>query len=146
MNALPRPDPLLDMLAPKIVPAWNALEARYGRELSAPEKNYLFARFILGLTTPFYGEGAPAAHLAACRSLLERVLPPADAAQALETVPQPSMDWVANAFEAIEQVGLKGGRNLREQHRPADPAPTPTTPTTSPRSIEPHQDGDQHDR
>lgn len=135
-----RPDPVLDMLAPKIVPAWNALEARYGKELSAPEKGYLFARFILGLTTPFYGEDEPATHLIACRSLLERVLPAADATRALETVPQPSMDWVANAFDAIEQVGLKGGLNLRERHRTADPASTPATPTTL-RSIEPHKDG-----
>ncbi len=139
-------DPFLDVLVPKVIPAWRALEARYGKELSAPEQNYLFARFILGLTTPFYGEGEPAIHLVACRSLLERVLPAADATQALETVPQSSMDWVANAFDAIEQVGLKGGLNLREQHKTADPASTPVTPTTPPWSIEPHKDGTQHDR
>lgn len=134
------PDPFLDVLVPKVIPAWKALEARYGKELSAPEKNYLFARFILELTTPFYGEGEPAIHLVACRSLLERVLPAADATQALETVPQSPMDWVANAFDAIEQVGLEGGLNLREQHQTADPA-SPTTPSTPPLSIEPHKDG-----
>lgn len=143
MNALtkPRLDPVVEMLAPKAVSAWNALEVRYGKELSAPEKGYLFARFILGLTTPFYGEGAPSLHLSACRSLLLRVLPPAEATQALEQVPQPSMDWVAKAFEAIEQIGLRDGRNLREQQKAADPASPPTTPTAPPRSIEPHQDG-----
>lgn len=141
MNARPQPDPLLDMLAPKVVPAWSALAERCGEELSASEKNYLFARFILGLTTPFYGEGDPSLHLAACRSLLEQVLAPADATQALETVPQPSLDWVANAFDAIEQVGLKGGLNLHEQQRTANQTSTPETPTTPARSNEPHQDG-----
>lgn len=110
------PDPVIAMLAPKAVSAFDALEARYAVELTEPERDYLFARFVLGLTTPFYGEGEPALHLAACQTLLLQVLPSAEAARALESVPHAPADWAVKAFEAVEQIGLKGGRNLLKQY------------------------------
>ncbi len=70
-----------------------------------------------------------------------QVLPPVEATQALEGVPEFSTDWVEKAFDAVEQIGLKRGRNLLEQHSKSSQQSTPTTTAPQPRSPEPRHKG-----
>ncbi|WP_332304797.1 hypothetical protein [Rhizobium sp. GR12] len=103
------------LLSPKTSGAWSALETRYASEISSDELDYLFALFVLGLTSPFYADTSPLAHLDACRTLMSLKLDRDRIERALHSVPIITRSWVEKAFSSIEQLGVKDGRALFEQ-------------------------------
>ncbi|MCZ4072110.1 hypothetical protein [Agrobacterium sp. LMR679] len=105
------------LLEPKAQAAWRALEGRYSGQVSTEEIDYLYALYVLGLTTPFFGDHEPTAHLDACRTLLLRSLTPERIENALCMVPKPSHEGVQKAFVSIEQLGIRDGQSLLEQLR-----------------------------
>jgi len=104
-----------EMFSAKAIAAWNALETRYGQQLSTHEVDHLFARFVFGLTQPFHGEDDPQTHLYVCRTVLALKLSPERIERTLHRVPKPSDDWIAKAFDSIEALGVKDGRALLDQ-------------------------------
>lgn len=118
MNAVSLPsidiDPMA-LLLPKALGAWSALEERYASQITRSELDYLFALFVFGLTTPFYEQGSPTAHLEACRVLILRKLDAERMERALRSVPAASKAWVEKAFLLIEQLGIKDGQALFKQ-------------------------------
>lgn len=91
------------------------MQNQYVSRLTEPEIDYLFARLVLGLTSPFCGEREPALHFNLCGALIGRKLPPERAYAALHAVPEPSQPWVERAFELAEEHGTKIGMTLIEQ-------------------------------
>ncbi|MXQ14481.1 hypothetical protein GR328_24125 [Microvirga makkahensis] len=75
----------------------------------------MFARFVFGLTSPIHGEDEPLIHLDICRKVLALKLTPERADRALRTIPTASASWVDSAYEVIEALGTKEGRELLEQ-------------------------------
>jgi hypothetical protein len=104
----------IEVFAPKAAAAWAALQRQYAGRISAVEIDHLLACFVLGLTTPAYGEGEPALHFDLCRALVAINLSPERAEAALHTVPEPTQPWVASACQLIEKQGVKIGLSLRE--------------------------------
>lgn len=115
-HALPGLSSDVSVFTPEAEAAWNALNSRFADRLSAVELDYLYALFILGLTSPTFAEGEPVAHLEICRALLELQLPPDRVHSALHTVPQPAEPWVISAFETIERRGVERGHALVQQN------------------------------
>jgi hypothetical protein len=109
--------PEIAVFAQKAAAAWDALYGRFANRVSEAEIDHLFACFIFGLTSPSYAEGEPSAHLGICRTLLELKLPPEQVHAALHEVPERTERWVENAYQSVEQQGLKIGRMLTEQNR-----------------------------
>lgn len=109
-------DPIA-LLSPKALGAWNALETRYASQITRDELDHLFALFVLGLTTPFYGQGNPTAHLDMCRRLMSPKLDQDRVERALRSVPTPSQSWVEKAFLSIEHLGAKDGQSLFDQQQ-----------------------------
>lgn len=105
---------LVDLLAPKTNATWKALKLRFEEEFTSSECRHLFARYVLGLTTPLLIQAEPTFHLVICRLLLERVLLSTEATIALETVPDAPSELATRAFHSIEQIGLRDGRRLRD--------------------------------
>jgi hypothetical protein len=103
------------MFAQKALAAWETLEARFAEQLSDVEIDHMFARFVLGLTSPIHGEDEPAIHLDICRKVLALKLTPERVDRALRAVPKPSASWVESAYETLEALGTKQGRELLEQ-------------------------------
>jgi len=99
----------------KALAAWRALEIRYSQQLSIDEIDHLFARFVFGLTLPFHGDDDPRTHLHVCRTVLALKLSPDRIDRTLHRVPKASDEWIATAFDAIEALGVKGGRALSNQ-------------------------------
>lgn len=117
-SAAADPDPLPDFGAyeAKARAAWKALGNRYGARLSQVEIDHLHARFVMGLTTPGFGEGPSAVHLRACAGLLALDLPPHRVEAALEHVPPDAEEWVEAAFVSIEDHGERIGREISNGH------------------------------
>ncbi|WP_192256562.1 hypothetical protein [Mesorhizobium caraganae] len=104
----------IDVFAPKAEAAWAALQRQYASRISGPEIDHLLACFVLGLTSPAYGEGDPGFHFDLCRALVAINLSPERTEAALHTVPEPTQPWVASACQLIEKQGAKIGLSLRE--------------------------------
>ena len=107
----------IEVFAPKAEAAWAALQRQYAGRISGPEIDHLLACFVLGLTTPAYGEGEPALHFDLCRALVAISLPPERTEAALHSVPEPTQPWVASAYQLIEKQGAKVGLSLRDKTR-----------------------------
>jgi hypothetical protein len=105
------------MFTHKALAAWEALESRFAAQLSLQERDHLFARFVLGLTSPIHGEDEPTIHLNVCREVLALKLTPERIDRALHTIPKSSEPWVDSAYESMEALGTKEGRELLEQQR-----------------------------
>lgn len=101
--------------------AWRALERRYAEELTIAELDHLFALYVLGLTSPFFGDCEPNSHLEACRTLVALELTPERVEHALCSVPVASADWVSRAYRSIEQFGKHDGNGLLQQLRNSAP-------------------------
>ena len=104
----------IEVFAPKAEAAWAALQRQYASRISGAELDHLLACFVLGLTSPAYGEGHPGFHFDLCRALVAINLPPERTEAALHTVPEPTQPWVASACQLIEKQGVKIGLSLRE--------------------------------
>jgi len=105
------------MFMQKALAAWETLETRFAEQLSDVEIDHMFARFVLGLTSPVHGEDEPLIHLDVCRKVLAFKLTPERIDRALRTVPQASAPWVDTAYETFEKLGAKAGRELLDQQR-----------------------------
>lgn len=110
----------IEVFAPKAEAAWATLQGQYASRISGAELDHLFACFVLGLTSPAYGEGEPAFHFDLCRVLVAANLPPERVEAALHTVPTPTQPWIASAYQLIEKQGAKIGSSLREKTRNSD--------------------------
>jgi hypothetical protein len=109
--------PEIEMFAPRAEAAWNILNGHYATRVSDAELDHLFARFVLGLTSPSYGDTEPSVHFDICRALVGLKLPPERVRAALHTVPEPTEPWVEGAFESVELQGTKMGQALADQKR-----------------------------
>lgn len=107
--------PEIEVFAPRAEAAWNALQRQYASRISAAELDHLFACFVLGLTSPAYGEGEPVFHFDLCRALVAGNLPPERTEAALHAVPESTQPWVASAYQLVEKQGAKIGASLREK-------------------------------
>lgn len=105
----------IERFAAQAMSAWAVLESRFSSQVSSAELDHLFARFVLGLTSPFYGNEEPVTHLSICQTILALKLSPDRIDQALCSVPEPTEAWVESAFRSIELLGEKEGRKLLEQ-------------------------------
>lgn len=105
----------IEVFAPKVEAAWATLQGQYANRISGAELDHLFACFVLGLTSPAYGEGEPVFHFDLCRALVAVNLPPERAEAALYTVPEPTQPWIACAYQLIEKHGAKIGSSLPDQ-------------------------------
>jgi len=106
-----------EIFTQKALAAWETLERRFATQLQAAEMDHMFARFVLGLTSPIHGDGEPLIHLDACRKVLALKLTPERIDRALRTVPTASAPWVETAYESIEALDAKAGRELLDQQR-----------------------------
>jgi len=105
------------MFMQKALAAWETLETRFAEQLSDVEIDHIFARFVLGLTSPVHGEDEPTIHLDVCRKVLALKLTPERVDRALRTVPQASAPWVDTAYETFEKLGAKAGHEVLEQQQ-----------------------------
>jgi hypothetical protein len=108
--------PEFELFGPKVEAAWTALQRQYGDRITGAELDHLFARLVLGLTSPAYGDQEPALHFNICRALVAMKLPPDRTEAALHAVPESTQPWVASAYQMIEGQGAKIGRELRKGH------------------------------
>ncbi|MCY1304476.1 hypothetical protein D9M70_542340 [compost metagenome] len=107
-------DPIA-LLSPKALGAWRALETRYALQITRDELDHLFALYMLGLTTPFYGEVSSQVHIDACRVVLALALDEDRVDRALRNVPPATHSWVEKAFLSIEHLGAKDSQSLFDQ-------------------------------
>jgi hypothetical protein len=105
------------VFAQKAAAAWDVLHGRFAARVSEAEIDHLYACFVFGLTSPSYAEAEPSAHLDICRALLALKLPPERVHAALHEVPEATERWVENAYQSVEQQGVKIGRALTEHNR-----------------------------
>jgi hypothetical protein len=94
--------------------AWKALQSRFATHLLEDQIDYLFARYVLGLTSPSHSGSDPFTHLRACRTILGLQLPPDRIEVVLNTIPRSSESWVEKAFDTIEELGIRDGQALLE--------------------------------
>ncbi|TPL01843.1 MULTISPECIES: hypothetical protein [unclassified Mesorhizobium] len=92
--------------------ASRTLEKRYGNGVPLAKQDMLLAHYLYGLTAVVHAHGAPAAHLAAVRSYLERLIPPERVAAALQAVPEAADAWLENTLDRVEAIGEKQGHAL----------------------------------
>jgi|GEM_PF-3185941 len=92
--------------------ASRTLAKRYGDAVPEAKQDVLLAHYLYGLTAVVHAGDAPAAHLAAVRSYLGRLIPQERVASALQTVPEEGDSWLANALDRVEAVGEKQGHAL----------------------------------
>lgn len=104
-----------EVFVPGVEAAWSALQRQYAGQISDAEVDYLFACFVLGLTTPAYSNQDPSLHFDVCRALVLIKLPPDRADPALYSVPAPIQAGVESARELIESKGVKMGRALQDE-------------------------------
>ncbi|WP_307277058.1 hypothetical protein [Phyllobacterium ifriqiyense] len=105
----------IEVFAPKIEAVWSVIDKQYAGRMSAAELDHLFACFVLGLTTPRFGEAEPASHYQICQSLVSIKLPPERTEAALHTVPPASQPWIENARSLIESKGERIGSALSQR-------------------------------
>lgn len=113
MSQMQSPD--IEVFAPKVEAAWSVIDKQYAGRMSSAELDHLFACFVLGLTTPHFGESEPASHFQICQSLISIKLPPERTETALHAVPQASPPWVESARQLIESKGATIGNALLQR-------------------------------
>lgn len=101
-----------DPYAAKVKAAWTILSDRYAGRLTSAELDHLFACFVLGLTTPAFGEGEPARHFEILRKLVALQVPPERTQAALHEIPESSAPWVEGAYASVERQGVNIGLAL----------------------------------
>lgn len=106
--------PEAEFFTPKVEAAWSALQIQYAGRISESEIDHLFACFVMGLTTPDYGEQEPTIHFELCRALVASKLPSERLETALHSVPEPTQSWVESARGIIEGKGVQMGSVLRQ--------------------------------
>ncbi|MEZ2333258.1 hypothetical protein AB6802_26345 [Mesorhizobium sp. RCC_202] len=92
--------------------ASKTLEKRYGNSVPLAKQDVLLAHYLYGLTAVVHAGDAPAIHLAAMRSYLERLIPAERVAAALQAVPEPGDAWLENTLARVEAIGEKQGHAL----------------------------------
>ncbi|TPJ24616.1 hypothetical protein [Mesorhizobium sp. B2-7-2] len=92
--------------------ASRTLEKRYGNGVPLAKQDMLLAHYLYGLTTVVHAHDAPAVHLAAVRSYLERLIPTERVAAALQAVPEAGDAWLENTLDRVEAIGEKQGHAL----------------------------------
>ncbi|MDX8524558.1 hypothetical protein RFM68_08570 [Mesorhizobium sp. MSK_1335] len=92
--------------------ASKTLEKRYGNGVPMAKQDMLLAHYLYGLTAVVHAGDAPAAHLAAVRSYLGRLIPDERVARALQTVPEEGDAWLENTLDRVEAIGEKQGHAL----------------------------------
>jgi len=92
--------------------ASRTLAKRYGDGVPEAKQDVLLAHYLYGLTAVVHADDAPASHLAAARSYLERVIPAERVARALQAVPDESDGWLMSALDRVEAVGGRQGHAL----------------------------------
>src|SRR5207244_7548258 len=85
--------------------ASRTLEKRYGNGVPQAKQDVLLAHYLYGLTAVVHAGDAPAAHLAAVRSYLERLIPKERVAAALRAVPEEDDVWLENRLDRVEAIG-----------------------------------------
>ncbi len=145
-SALPK-YPMMDceIFAEKADMAWKALQSRFAAQIAEDQIDYLLARYVLGLTSPFYGEDDPHVHLHVCQTVLKPELPADRIEKAMKTVPQASEAWIERAFDTIEELGIRDGRMLLDHVNPdriASRVHDDDAPSTNPSD---HRPGDRRD-
>lgn len=101
-----------ELYTAKIRAAWTILSNRYGERLTSAELDHLFACFVLGLTTPAYGEKESARHFEILGKLVAQLLPPERTLAALHEIPGSSAPWVEGAYASVERQGVNIGLAL----------------------------------
>ncbi|WP_027164810.1 hypothetical protein [Mesorhizobium sp. WSM3224] len=92
--------------------ASRTLEKRYGNSVPLANQDILLAHYLYGLTAVVHAGDAPAAHLAAVRAYLLRLIPQERVTAALQAVPEAGDAWLENALDRVEAVGEKQGQAL----------------------------------
>jgi hypothetical protein len=92
--------------------ASRTLEKRYGSGVPLAKQDILLAHYLYGLTAVVHADDAPAAHLAAVRSYLGRLIPDERVARALQTLPEEGDSWLENTLDRVEAIGEKQGHAL----------------------------------
>ncbi|MDG4880324.1 hypothetical protein [Mesorhizobium sp. WSM4884] len=92
--------------------ASRTLEKRYGNGVPLAKQDILLAHYLYGLTAVVHAGDAPAAHLAAVRSYLGRLIPAERVAGALQAVPEADDTWLENTLDRVEAIGEKQGHAL----------------------------------
>ncbi|TPI16500.1 hypothetical protein FJW06_04630 [Mesorhizobium sp. B4-1-3] len=92
--------------------ASRTLAKRYGDGVPLAKQDMLLAHYLYGLTAVVHAHDAPAAHLAAVRSYLERLIPPERVAAALQAIPEAGDVWLENTLDRVEAIGEKQGHAL----------------------------------
>ncbi|MCG7508223.1 hypothetical protein [Mesorhizobium retamae] len=101
-----------DAYTSKTKAAWTILSDRYAGRLTSAELDHLFACFVLGLTTPAFGEAEPARHFEVVRKLVALQVPPERTQAALHEIPESSAPWVEGAYASVERQGVNIGLAL----------------------------------
>ena len=109
-------DPIT-LLSSKASGAWNALETRYASQVTQDELDHLFALFVLGLTSPFYAEERPLAHLDACRTLMSQKLDDDRVERALRSVPTATQGWSKRPICRLNSWAPKTGKPCSNSSR-----------------------------
>jgi len=92
--------------------ASRTLAKHYGDGVPEAKQDVLLAHYLYGLTAVIHADYAPAAHLAAARSYLLRLIPEERVTRALQAVPEAGDAWLANALDRVEAIGEKQGHML----------------------------------
>ncbi|TIS39853.1 MAG: hypothetical protein E5X01_11725, partial [Mesorhizobium sp.] len=95
-----------------LVSASSTLEKRYGDGVPLAKQDMLLAHYLYGLTAVVHAGDAPAAHLAAVRSYLGRLIPQERVTRALQAVPEEGDSWLENTLDRVEAIGEKQGHAL----------------------------------
>lgn len=105
----------IEIFASKAEAAWSVIGKQYADRMTPAELDHLFACFVLGLTTPHFGEKDSRSHYEICQSLISIKLPQERTEAALHTVPQASQPWVESARQLIESKGATIGHTLLQR-------------------------------
>jgi hypothetical protein len=92
--------------------ASRTLEKRYGDGVPLAKQDMLLAHYLYGLTAVVHAGDAPAAHLAAMRSYLGRLIPDERVTRALQAVPEEGDSWLESTLDRVEAIGEKQGHAL----------------------------------
>lgn len=102
-----------ERLAHKARTVWNALQKYHENGVEREEINYLFARYILGLTVPVYGSRLPDEHLRVYKMLMAEVLENNTIELLLHTVPDAAKPRMQIVRRKIESLGQRDGEALQ---------------------------------
>ncbi|MDG4876419.1 hypothetical protein P9273_15085 [Mesorhizobium sp. WSM4935] len=92
--------------------ASRTLEKRYGDGVPLAKQDMLLAHYLYGLIAVVHAGDAPAAHLAAMRSYLGRLIPDERVTRALQAVPEEGDSWLESTLDRVEAIGEKQGHAL----------------------------------